>query len=173
MPHNTKSVNMARWMEGKSFLLLFFWCIGWRGECAWSFSKSPHICVCALSHAQIYTHLSSMHAGCLKMLFLMAHKKRFFGAVVDILNENPISCNLSREITLRHPHTQPSSLGPVSLLPLLHFFFSPPPSSTHFDCAWSGGCWNVIYGTPGSLLCWSAAWVRIERVLMAFTPNNI
>jgi len=48
-------------------------------------------------------------------MFLMAHKKGF-GAVVDVLNENPISCNLSHEITptsnpptaaflsLRHPH---------------------------------------------------------------------
>jgi hypothetical protein len=38
-------------------------------------------------------------------------QKRFFGAVVDILNENPISCNLSREITLWHPCTHTTLLS--------------------------------------------------------------
>lgn len=95
--------NLSIWLDEWRANLFYYsrWCIGC-GECAWSFSES-------LTRTNIYKRICLQCMPCWvpKNAVFDGAQKRFFGAVVDILNENPISCNLSREITLQHPQHNP------------------------------------------------------------------
>jgi hypothetical protein len=72
--------------------------------------------LCALSHAQIYIRASVFNACagcCLKMLFLMAHKKGFLVLLLIYSMKIPyhVIC-LVKSLSGIHVRTQPSSLDP-------------------------------------------------------------